>query len=64
MARRRRVPRTAIHPEAKAVDWGPNRRAQAEPSADGGAITMARGHDARSEAAACVVGGKGTPAVR
>ena len=64
-ARRRRMPRMAIQPDANAVDCAPNRRAH------GRAIRRGRrDHDgaaasrARSDTAAWVVGGSATPPAR
>src|SRR2546421_652569 len=41
-ARRRRVPRIVIQPEARAVDAGPNLRVHGVPRADGGGMIRAR----------------------
>src|SRR5262249_18319837 len=64
-ARRRRAPRTRIHPDAIAVDAGTNRRVQAELCASGGARIIAPAHFVPAGAALTgCVGGSATPAAR
>ncbi len=65
MERRRRVPRIRIHPEANAVEAGPNRRAHGDPAAEGGATTSAPFQSVPAGAApAWVVGGRAMPLSR